>query len=123
MCSSISSRAPRRLEPASYEGTAPRPHLAGLRPRAAPARSGAPNRPPAHPPGRYYRGQLSRRHLVSNTGLKLVKYTLSAVLCFGMGLAVPFVYPHPYVFIAAEQLGANIVADMLVSHLGIIEPS
>ena len=55
--------------------------------------------------------------------LHACRYSLSGCLCWSFGLFVPFVYPHPYIFIAVEQLGANIVADMLVARLGHIEPS
>ena len=69
------------------------------------------------------RGQLSSSQLGSNCALKAAKYSLSAALCLGMGTLVPFLYPHPYIFIGVEQLAANVVADLLVAKLGVIEPS
>lgn len=58
-----------------------------------------------------------------NAYLKLVKYSLGGVLSLAMGAFVPYLYPHPYIFIAVEQLGANLVADAIVEKFGKIEPS
>ena len=69
------------------------------------------------------RGQLSTASLTSNCALKATKYALSAALCYALGAFVPFLYPHPYVFIGVEQLAANVIADMLVANLGEIAPS
>jgi hypothetical protein len=41
----------------------------------------------------------------------------------GVGIAVPFVYPHPFIFIGIEQLVANVLADLLVAKMGTIEAS
>lgn len=69
------------------------------------------------------RGQLSTAKLGSNCALKLAKYSLSAVLCLGLGTVVPFIYPHPYLFLGVEQLVANLTAEALVAKVGTIEPS
>ena len=71
----------------------------------------------------WYRGQLRTAQLQSNAALKLAKFSLSGVLCLSMGSLVPFVYPHYLVFMAVEQLGANMLADFLVAKLGTIEPA
>ena len=71
----------------------------------------------------WYRGQLSSSQLSRNVLLKLAKYTLSGLLCLGLGAFVPFLYPHPYVFLGVEQLVANITADSMVASIGTIEPS
>ena len=71
----------------------------------------------------WWRGQLDTATLKSNAYLKAAKYSLSAVLCLALGVFVPFLYPHPYVFIGVEQLAANIIADTFVAKLGTIEPS
>ena len=52
-----------------------------------------------------------------------MKYSLSAALCLSLGTLVPFLYPHPYVFLGVEQLAANVLADMVVAKVGVIEPS
>ena len=52
----------------------------------------------------WWRGQLSTAHLRSNTCLKATKYALGGALCLAMGALVPFLYPHPYIFIGVEQL-------------------
>jgi hypothetical protein len=70
------------------------------------------------------RGQMSSSCLGSNIALKAAKYLLSGGLCFLLGVALPpFIYPHPYMFLAVEQLVANLTADALVNTLGTIEPS
>ena len=70
------------------------------------------------------RGQISSSQLFSNGWLKLVKYSLGGALCVGFGALVPFVYPHPYIFIGIEQLAANLIADSVVeSYLGNVVPS
>ena len=44
--------------------------------------------------------------------------------CLAMGALVPFLYPHPYIFIGVEQLAANLLADSLVeTYLGNVQPS
>ena len=45
------------------------------------------------------------------------------LLSFALGTLVPFLYPHPYVFIGVEQLVANMLADTAVAALGDITPS
>ena len=71
----------------------------------------------------WYRGQMRTAQLQSNAALKLAKFSLSGVLCLSMGSVVPFLYPHYLVFMAVEQLGANMLADLLVAKLGTIEPA
>ena len=71
----------------------------------------------------WLRGQLSKDQLISNAGLKMVKYAASGALCLAFGMLVPFIYPHPYIFIGVEQLGANILAETIVGTIGDIEPS
>lgn len=72
----------------------------------------------------YFRGQLSGKQLFANSWLKAVKYSLGGFLCLAFGGLVPFLYPHPYVFIGVEQLAANLIADTVVeSYLGHVEPS
>lgn len=64
----------------------------------------------------YIRGQLSGGALGSNVALKAAKYGLGGALCFALGSCVPFLCPHPYVFIGVEQLVGNVTADALVSY-------
>jgi hypothetical protein len=71
----------------------------------------------------YFRGQLTGKQLGSNAVLKLGKYVLGGVLCLAFGSLVPFVYPHPYIFIGVEQLVANLAAEAAINHFGTIEPS
>ena len=53
-----------------------------------------------HPAG----GQLSTPKLKSNIALKCAKYALFGAFSFVLGTFVPVAYPHPYVFLAAEQV-------------------
>jgi hypothetical protein len=70
------------------------------------------------------RGQLDTKHLLSNGWLKAAKYCLGGALCFAFGALVPFLYPHPYIFIGVEQLTANLIADSVVeTYLGAVQPS
>jgi len=69
------------------------------------------------------RGQLSTPKLKSNIALKCAKYALFGAFSFVLGTFVPVAYPHPYVFLAAEQLVGNLTAETLVGKLGVIEPS
>lgn len=68
------------------------------------------------------RGKLSQRNFKTNALLKAYKYTLSAAFCLSLGVLVPFVHTHPWMFMLSDLLG-GLGADTLVSFVGYIDPA
>jgi len=70
----------------------------------------------------WYRGKLSSRNFKSNTVLKAYKYSLSGVFQLALGVAVPFFYTHPWMFMLSDLAG-GLVADTLAGFVGTIDPA
>ena len=70
----------------------------------------------------WYRGQMSTEKLSANAALKLAKHSLFVGFSLVLGLFVPFLYPHPFLFPVVEQLAAMPVIETIVGKYGAIEP-